>query len=554
MPPWTDVTLYDLAARNVLRGGVHYRDIFDTNLPGMVWCFAMIRQLVGPSSEGLRVMDLLVMGSSVVGLAIWLSRLGVPSVRVGWFVAALALFYPFLSEFNHVQRDGWMLLPVLLATWVRWHRLIRSEGHTGQTTFRWGTVGEGVLWGVGVWLKPHTCIPALVVVGVASIIVVRRSNWRTLVGDSIAVLGGGLLCGAAGVAWLVTTGAWPYFWDVMTRWVPGYLNYWQYDILFRFEYLFEVFGPWSALHALALPIAVYWLYRMTRGRSSSDASSAHLSSARGHLTLAYGGEPIGKALLAAVYVGWVLQVVVLQKPLDYVHVPPVFLALALLVAWGWDVGRIMVFAVLGGSLLLQVPCVSIWWQRAQSFPLLSRWTAHPLLDGQRTALWLRCWKEGSTPELRNRLGLYVHVHCATNWEELTQVAEYLRQVHPSLRDRELNCWHDSTHPLYLILKLEPATRYMHYGTAFSIRARVPEIVEEVTASPQRYVVSDLLPVLSDISQEGSPVPSSDPPQLPPHFPESYRQLFPWNQPLVFRWGRYCVHKVEPPLGVIDISP
>ncbi|HEY1190874.1 MAG TPA: hypothetical protein VGE74_24800, partial [Gemmata sp.] len=37
MPPWCDVTLYQMAARNVLQGGVHYRDIFDTNLPGFVW-------------------------------------------------------------------------------------------------------------------------------------------------------------------------------------------------------------------------------------------------------------------------------------------------------------------------------------------------------------------------------------------------------------------------------------------------------------------------------------------------------------------------------------
>jgi hypothetical protein len=156
--------------------------------------------------------------------------------------------------------------------------------------------------------------------------------------------------------------------------------------------------------------------------------------------------------------------------------------------------------------------------------------------------------------LRNRLGLYIHCHCATNWEDLVQVADYLRQVHPPLQDGELNCWHDGTHPLYLLLNLEPATRYLHYGTALSIRERVAEIAEAVASSRQRYVVSDLFPVLPDMFTDQFPVADGQALCLPPDFPAPYRQLFPWNQPLVFRCGRYCVHKVEGPLGVIDIHP
>lgn len=39
--------MYDVAARNILRGGVHYRDVFDTNLPGIVWLMAAIRSAKG---------------------------------------------------------------------------------------------------------------------------------------------------------------------------------------------------------------------------------------------------------------------------------------------------------------------------------------------------------------------------------------------------------------------------------------------------------------------------------------------------------------------------
>lgn len=556
MPPWPDVTLYDLAARNVLRGGVHYRDVFDTNFPGMVWCFVVLRQLGGPSYEWLRIADLLVVGSSVTVLVVGLKRGGVSASRLGWFTAACVLFYPFLSEFNHVQRDGWMLLPALLALEARWWRWRLCSNAAGRFWGRWFAIGEGMLWGAGVWLKPHVSIPALAVAGAGSVLLYGRWGGRAVVWDSAGVLTGGLLCGAAGMTWLVATGAWPYFLDIMTRWVPGYLSYWPDGIAFRTGYLFWCFGPWSVLHALALPIAAYWLYRLRAAQMfpNPDPVFGPPAAVKRLPSRDEGERQMGKTLLAALYVGWVLQVVAVQKPVDYAHVPPVLLALALLTAWGWNAGKVLVLGVLAGSLLLQVPLVSAGWQSARSLSLLERWTAHPLLDRERTGLWLRCWTEGSTPEVRNRLGLYIHVHCATNWEELVQVADYLRQVQPPLQDRELNCWHDGTHPLYLFLNLEPATRYMHYGTAFSIRERVPEIVETVASSRQRYVVSDLFPVLGKISDGPYPTTAGHVPCLPLDFPEPYRRLFPWNQPLVFRCGRYCIHKVEDPLGAIDMIP
>src|SRR6478672_7961377 len=58
MPPWNDVTLHDMAVRGMLRGGVHYRDVFDTNLPGIDWAMALVRVVFGWSYETLRACDL----------------------------------------------------------------------------------------------------------------------------------------------------------------------------------------------------------------------------------------------------------------------------------------------------------------------------------------------------------------------------------------------------------------------------------------------------------------------------------------------------------------
>ena len=42
--------------------------------------------------------------------------------------------------------------------------------------------------------------------------------------------------------------------------------------------------------------------------------------------------------------------------------------------------------------------------------------------------------------------------------------------------------------------------------------------------------------------------------LPSWFPESQRRMFPWNQPIVFRSGRYFVHRIDrkPMAEKIDI--
>ena len=179
---------------------------------------------------------------------------------------------------------------------------------------------------------------------------------------------------------------------------------------------------------------------------------------------------------------------------------------------------------------------------------------HPIADWDVMQLWPRCWTEGSSADMRDRLGQYTDVHCGTKWQELEAVAAYLRTVDPPLGPGELNCWNDSTHPLYLMLNLDPATRYMHYGTVFGIHSKRNRIAEEVANSRQRYVVSDLLRMKWERHAVYQSWSWRDGDPLPVWLPPNERQKFPWNQPVVFRSGRYVVHKIDPtkPLGVIRV--
>ncbi len=525
MPPWPDVTLYDIAARNILQGGVHYRDVFDTNLPGIVWAMAAVRATCGWSYEALRAWDLAIVAGSAAVLAAWVRRAGGPGYAAAWFVAGVALFYPFTSEFNHCQRDVWMLLPAVAAGWLRRRQVITRAAV------------EGALWGLAVWLKPHVVVPAAVVWLVSAVLLARSGGARAVAADLLGLLAGGLLVGGAGVLWLVGSGTWPYFWDVFTNWNPEYVAQTRAELPDRWLRTFTYFPPWSLLHVAAVPAALLGLWEARRPGPPA--------------------VPV-RALLGALYLGWLAQALFLQKGFDYVHVPETILAMAVLAGFRWAVGFpfLVWFACTGLALNLvgdrpaAAEVVRAFNHRCPAADL----EKHPLADPAILELWPRCWREGSSPPLRDRLGQYVDVHCCARWEELTRVAQFLRTVDPPLGDGELTCWHDSPHPLYLMLGLKPSTRYMHFGTVLTLKRHAGQIRDEVAASRQRYVVSDLRRMTYRTADAYAPGAGGRADRLPGWFPRSQRGVFPWNQPIVFRAGRYVVHRVENPVGAVDIPP
>ncbi len=552
MPPWNDVTLHDLAARSILRGGVHYRDVFDTNLPGIDWSMAAVRAVFGWSYEVMRAVDLVMIATIVVVLCGWIRNCGAERYTVAWFVAAVAMWYLFTSEFNHIQRDPWMLLPAVLAARFRVKQIGRAG--SGQSLLRLAIL-EGFLWGVAVWIKPHVVIPALGVWLVSVVLLLRNESARRVAGDFGGLMLGGLLAGVPGIVWLVTTGAWPYFLDIFLNWNPDYLSE-AGHVFDRFDRAFVCFRPESSLHFAAIPLALLALWEArVWSRRSGEPAKIPLSDAL-YLRSASEQSAASRAILAALYLAWFAQAVLVQKAFDYVHVPLLLLAMALIASHRWSFGFVyLVWFIVVGVL------VNVAEANPGARPIIRaidpktsylKFEKHPLANWEVVKLWPRCWGEGSSPELRDKLGQYTDIHCGTRWRELNDVAGYLRTVDPPLGPGELNCWHDGTHPLYLMLDLEPATRYMHYGTAFGIKSKREIIAREVAVSRQRYVVSDLQRTRWDRNASYDPASWRLGDPLPVWLPPNERRKFPWNQPVVFRSGRYVVHHVTQPLGVIRV--
>jgi hypothetical protein len=543
MPLWSDVTLYAVAARTVAAGGVHYRDVFDTNPPGIVWMMCAVRGVLGTSNEALRVADLLIVALVTGGLLWWARKAGADRGAVAWAGAAAAAFYPFTHEFNHVQRDLWMMLPASAAIALRMRRarpippaplpagreeenapnsVAVPDGQDARPSFSPSLQGggrgvgprgagglrsallEGLLWGLGCWVKPHLLFIAFA----AWLATARRLRRR----DHLAVFAGGVIAGAAGFGWLVATGAWPYFADIWRTWNADYLVTVVRELPFRVFIQLGYFPPYSVCALLAVPLAVANL------RNRSDEPGA-----------------VRRKVLAAVYLAWLLTALLLQRPFHYVHVPETLLMLAVFAANRWPVPFALV--------LVQV-VAGVWFAVAGQGG--SHVPPHPAFDVNRTRWWADCLKADPPREVRRSVAMWAQHFGGTDPVELGAVADYLRAQ--NVRDAELIAWHDGPHALYLDLGVKPDFRFMHVSTAAGLgKWQEEQVLRELQAAlpHARFAVSDM----HRITEKYGELNELDATGLPKVLPAWQRSEFPWNQPVVFRspGGRYLVHRIANPV-------
>jgi hypothetical protein len=515
MPLTLDTINYDICARTVLRGGVMYRDAFDNNLPGVVWIHCAVRGLLGDRSEAMRGFDLVVF-AAVIGLLLWwLALAGRSRISLVVIATLLFAFYSSRWEWCHCQRDTWMLVPTLFALHLRRmqvDRLRRPEVSAGRLAL--GSIVEGLVWGSAVWIKPHVIVPALTTWIVASLLVrgapVRVGRRVGL--DAFGLLIGGLVVGAAGFFWLYRSGAWPYFWQISTDWNKEY--YTSQGLTFYLKKWAEIGGhflPWSLALPVALVLAVVALRRslprVTASRTSMPGTQ--------------------QALFAAFFLGWTAQVFFLQRMFDYIYFPAVLLSVAFLSGLSLpnNFRRELAVVIVLVTIIVLAIIVAV--------------VLHPLI--WRAGVWTRCWREGSTPELRETLSLDKHV----DWADEARVTDFLRG---RVGDGELTCYDPTIIPLYWDLRVEPSTRYIYlWNVLFFFHNHVDEIQTEVRNSRQRYVVTDvnrLYPNKELPKAEKDALPADGPTPEPVTSLAKLHPTFPWSEPIVFRSGKYLVHRVR----------
>ncbi len=501
MAPWVDATFYDICARIIQRGGVLYRDSFDTNLPGMAWLHLTIRSLFGWRSEVIRAADFVVVAGIICLLVRWFAAM--PRHGRIWMAATLLFYYFSTSEWCQNQRDVWMLLPCLAALYLR-----RQQLFAFQPAFPWAVL-EGLLWGSAVWIKPMAAAPALAC-WLFGIVWRCRTlfTWRALLVETAGLLMGGLLCGGAGAFWLWRSGAWTPFWDIMLNWNPEYQDHFmRWTLRWRhFKFWCVTSMPWCLVHLAALPLAGISLIKAIRNKS--NLSLEHLS----------------QGLLAILYLSWIAQVLLFQGWYPYHWTPSLLLALMLIAA------------------RIRIP-TDPGWRFALAFHVLLFFGltvfTHPGLRPTRLACWWKCATEGSTNRLKDQLALTPQQGVtggATDWEDLESVEVFLRSQ--ELTQNDILCLHEATMPLYQELNRVPPVRYLFYGQAIGVyRAHRQQMLEELSTSQAKYAVSDLTSIGWHPYQTQPSIPFSKP----------MTEAFPWSEPIVFRSGRYTVHRLDKPI-------
>ena len=503
LPLWCDVSLYDVAAHAILSGGVHYRDVFDTNTPGYVWCLTLLRATVGDSSLAVRAVDL----GIFAGVAFLLDRLaklggGTPTTR-WWALAGMVALYPFGSESLHAQRDVWLALPMLTAVYLRVRRIVRSASGLSGGYF-WSAFAEGLLWAVATWIKPHV-IPLALAVWLLTVRRLGGGSWRIAGRDLAGNLAAGIAVGLAGIAALVASGTWPHFWTVMTEWNGHYADLVYGELGFRLRHELGWFPPWSLLLVPSLLLAFLtlidgrafsarWLPAGERGPMGREISPRWYDPAPDDPTR------FARAVLAWVYVVWAFESLVFQRAFEYVHVVETLVMMALWASHRWCLPAFALGWIASLSLMLRlgddVPAIGDAFRNGPiSLAKLDLQYRHPLAESGFGERWLDAFRTPTTgpgdARLKDRLKKCHHHVATTSWEELGEVEAFLRER--GVKDRELICWDEGTHPLYLHLGVRPGLRFMHVHTAENIGPDADAIVraERQSNRAARFLVSDL---------------------------------------------------------------
>jgi hypothetical protein len=579
-PLWCDITLYDVAARNLLQGGAHYRDVFDTNLPGFVWILTAVRWAFGFSAVAVRLVDL----AFVAGVVLLVDRVArrggaTPAAR-WWAVAAVAVLYPSAVEMAHCQRDTWMALPAAAALVVR---LGRSAGLVPARRAFALACAEGALWGAAVWIKPHC---ALMAAGVWLVTAWRVANATPdpragFAADLFGNLAGGLAVGLAGIVAVVAGGSGEGLREVLTVWAPEYAAMARRELSARYEQELHWFPPWSLVLVPTVPLAVLsvldaapWVGRPGPGARARPGPVGRLLPAWLWDREAGPDARFARSALAALYLVWAGQSFFIQRGYMYAHMAELFLMFGLWAAHRWAMpAAVMAWLAVTSALWLvgdaapdfraRLLRVAVHDGRPALAPDKEHYLIrHPLADGERLRLWPACWRTDLTDRERyalwDRLRRITDHEAAFSWEELDEVAGFLRSK--GVRDGGLVAWHDSPHVLYLMLDVKPGVRYMHVNTAQNIgpeaRARVQAELA-AAAGVARYAVSDLEYATLGYTEEKrlallGPL-TNDETLLPVALDERARSRFPYNQrAAVYRTrggtGRYIIHELTPPLG------
>jgi len=290
--------------------------------------------------------------------------------------------------------------------------------------------------------------------------------------------------------------------------------------------------PWILLHLPALVISVISISRaLSHSRRPCDWDSSRHS----------------EILLAACYVGWIVQAFAFQQLFDYIHVPGLMLAIAVCIQWK-STRQPFNQSSSSQSSANDGRTGTLVWPAVVAFSMLAL-VSSPTIQWNRQRHWFSCLQGCAggvvAPEVKDDLA----ISPLPRWKELQPLIDKLRELH--VTDKSLLAYNGNLIHLYPALDLHPATRYVYLDVlARCFPRRRSEMLAELERCNIEFVVSDL-------QEDGWEQDAVDESLLPVEISERSALLFfPYNQTPIFRSGGYVLFRISrPPRSLTsDYSP
>lgn len=193
-------------------GLVPYRDFLDNNMPGAYAFHALIVGLFGTGNLAFALVNLGFLALLLV--AAWYFVASIDRVAATGFVAWYALTYMATGPTVIMQRDFLTELPIATAM------ALIANGRPTAALLRAALCG--LLFGMAATIKPQLALGAPLVV-IADILLTGRRG-RAAVASIAASLAGFVVPLTACAVWLIASGAWPWFLELVTGYLPLYLQ------------------------------------------------------------------------------------------------------------------------------------------------------------------------------------------------------------------------------------------------------------------------------------------------------------------------------------------
>ncbi|RJP76564.1 MAG: hypothetical protein C4524_09990 [Candidatus Zixiibacteriota bacterium] len=191
-----------------------YRDLFDMNLPGTYGLYLLLGRCGGYTDLGYHCGDLIILGVLLAGTAYWMRPFG---RRTAWLAALLfGFFYLGSGPAVSMEREYLILLPLLAALiFLTFFRL--GPG--------WRAAAVGLCLGMAALIKPQALLVVPLLAAFLLWMDTAPGAGPRLPG--IARVAGALAAGtvaplAVAAVWLLSSGAWPGFRDMVVDYWPLY--------------------------------------------------------------------------------------------------------------------------------------------------------------------------------------------------------------------------------------------------------------------------------------------------------------------------------------------